>query len=61
MGLLEVPGIMPSTIAGFFSLDSLLRCPSFNRVARELNERPRETLELETPAKRFNQCVASTG
>jgi len=32
-----------------------------NAVARQFNERPRKTLNFETPVQRFSQCVASIG
>ena len=35
--------------------------PKLNAIARRLNERPRKTLNYETPAQRFHQSVASTG
>ena len=34
---------------------------TINEVARHLNERPRKALEFETPAEKFNACLASTG
>ena len=35
--------------------------PKLNAVARELNERPRKTLQYHSPAEKFAQCVAAIG
>jgi len=40
---------------------SLYSQAKLSAIARKLNERPRKTLNYETPAQRFYQTVASTG
>lgn len=32
-----------------------------NKIAKRLNQRPRKTLDFDTPANKLNECVASTG
>ena len=41
--------------------DLSVHCQANLSVASQLNERPRETLQFETPAERFSVCVASIG
>ena len=40
---------------------SVVSQAKLNAVAMRLNERPRKTLNFETPAERFYHCVAATG
>ena len=44
-----------------FTLTPELPQTELNEVACQLNERPTKTLDYETPADRFNACVALTG
>ncbi|KAB0471354.1 hypothetical protein F7R11_01765 [Ralstonia insidiosa] len=41
--------------------DGLSSQATLNAVARRLNERPRKTLNFDTPAERFHQYVALAG
>jgi len=51
----EPKGRCPANDNGSHSGEPLDPC------IRRINERPRETLQFETPAERFNACVAATG
>jgi IS30 family transposase len=40
---------------------SVIEEAHLNKVARQLNERPRETLQFDTPAERFNAAERTSG
>ena len=42
-------------------LTSIIAMIDFNAIARQLNQRPRKTLDFHTPAKMFSERVALTG
>ena len=53
-------GLLETVLSKGHRFIAALASPS-DQAARRLNERPRETLQFETPAERFNACVVSTG
>jgi len=58
---IELAGGVPDNLVELLIASANVHQNRLNAVARQLNERPRETLHFETPAERFNQCVASIG
>jgi len=58
--LVMVLGLFGSNQVGAICRRSSLPT-TLNLWVHALDERPRETLQFETPAGRFNACVASTG
>ena len=51
--------LFPVGLDELLLLESVHSQTHLNKIARRLNERPRETLGFKTPAYKFNECVAS--